>query len=203
MNLEHLKSLKWADILIFTLFDPRAMFRHIRDTSFSIYPTFLIPAMVTISEIVVLYLLKSSHSLAYYSFTYGWILNFIFLSVTVIITASLIDMAGQFAGFKGSGKRLIALVNLSLFPKIFLLPFVYIFSVIGFAPVFFYCLISFGLFIWSAFIAVLGISEMHGAGFGKSLLVYVFPFLFFLITGFFTFLLSLIGFFQLVFRAVS
>ncbi|MCL2026373.1 MAG: hypothetical protein FWG92_06175 [Leptospirales bacterium] len=195
-----MKSLKWVDVLYYALFEPRTMYRNIRDRhSFSIYPTFLIPAMVTISEIVSFYLLKSGGYMLYYSLTYGWILNFMLISVFIIISASLIDMARQFAGFNGNIKHIISIINISMFPKIFFLPVVYIFSTIGFAEVFFYFLASFCLFIWSSLIIILSISEMNGAGFGKSLLICMFPGILFFTTAFFTFLLTLIGFFQFFF----
>ena len=197
MTLEQLKSLKWVDVLFYALFEPRTMYRYIRDKrSFSVYPTFWVPAMVVISEIVSLYLLKADSYMLYYSLTCGWLLHFIFLSVTIIISASLIDTAGQFAGFSGNIKHVISVINISLFPKIFLLPVTYIFSVIAFAPVSFYFMASIGLFIWSSVIVVLGVSEMNGADFGKSLLVCVFPGMFFFMTSFSAFLLILIGFFQ-------
>ena len=200
MTLEQLKSLKWVDVLFYALFEPRSLYRYIKDNrSFSIYPTFLVPAMVTISEIVTLYLLKASNQLLSYSLTYGWILNFMFISVIIIISASLIDTARQFAGFNGNIKHIISVMNISMFPKIFLLPVTYIFSVIDFGSIFFYFLTSFGLFVWSSLIIVLGVSEMNGASFGKSLLVCIFPGMLFFMTIFFTFLLMLIGFFQFFF----
>jgi len=200
MTLEQLKSLKWADVLYYALIEPRTMYRYIRDErSFSIYLTFLIPAMVAISEIVSFYLLKAGGQMLYYSLTYGWIFIFMFISVNVIISASLINTAGQFAGFNGNIKHTISLINISMFPKILLLPITYIFSVINFASVFFYFLTSFSLFLWSSLIIILGISEMNGAGFGKSLLVCLFPSMLFFITAFFTFLATFIGFFQFFF----
>jgi len=199
MTLERLKSLQWVDVLFYALFEPRAMYRYIKDkSSFSIYPTFLIPAMVTISEIVSLHLFKTGKYLLYYNLTYGWIINFIFISVTVIISASLIDTARQFAGFGGNIKHVISVINISMFPKIFLLPLVYIFSVIGHAEVFIYFLASFGLFIWSSFIIILGVSEMNAADFGKSLLICIFPGMLFFTTAFLTFLLTFIGLFQFI-----
>ena len=198
MNFAQIKTLQWADVLIYSLLDPRAMYRYVRDRrTFPIHITFIIPALACLSEIVTFALVsgRSSHG----GFAYGWIFLFILISVSIIIAASLMDLTAQFLGFKGNAKEFIAVINLSLFPKIFLLPAAYIFIIIDFAPVFFYCLFSFCLFIWSSIIEILSISEMHRASFGNSLFIYVFPTLLFSFTMFFSTILLFISLFQLIF----
>lgn len=198
MNIEQMKTLQWADVLIYSLLDPRAMYRCIRDRlPFRISFTFIIPAMVSLSELVAISLVAGRSG--FISLAYGWIFLFLIFSISIIVTTSLMDLSGQFLGFKGNAKELIAVVNLSLFPKIFLLPAVYIFVIIDFAPAFFYCFFSFVLFIWSSIIVVLGISEMHRASFGNSLFVYFFPVLLFGLAVFFSTVLLMVGLFQLIF----
>jgi hypothetical protein len=72
-------------------------------------------------------------------------------------------------------RDLVPLLNFSLFPRVFILPVVYIFKAFSFAPIFFYSFFLVGLLVWSAFIAVQGLAEMHNCGFGRAVIIYLFP----------------------------
>jgi hypothetical protein len=199
MKLSAIRNLKWADLFIYSMVDPRALYRQIRENASAAEKIgFLIPAIVALTEILAASMLGGKSSFFYYKISYGWILHFLVLSFFVILVSALIDMACQFMGLKGNIRELITLINFSLFPKVFLLPVVCMFSVIHFAPAFFYFLASFCLYIWSALIAVQGISEMHGSGMGKSLLFYLFPTILMGFVGFFSTILVLIGLFHLI-----
>lgn len=176
MMLSQLKSLRWADLFLFALLDPRALYRQIdRNEPPSLILSFTVPAAVAAIDIITLSLLGRQTPFFYYKITYGWILLFIYQSLAVAVAASLMDMASQFFGHGGAVRRFVILINFSLFPKVFVLPLVYIFHVFGFAPIFFYFFFSTGLLIWSAMIAVQGISEMHGVSLGKAAVIYLFP----------------------------
>jgi hypothetical protein len=176
MILNELKSLRWADLLLFALLEPRSLYRQINryePKSFAL--SFAMPATVAITEILTLSLLGSQTPFFYYKVTYGWILLFLCQSLAGLVSASFMDMASQFFGWKGNIREFVIMINLSLFPKVLLLPLVYLFRVFNFAPLFFYTFFSVGLFVWSALIVIQGISEMHSCNFGKAALVYLFP----------------------------
>ncbi|OHD68684.1 MAG: hypothetical protein A2W19_12760 [Spirochaetes bacterium RBG_16_49_21] len=176
MILSEIRSMRWTDFFLHTLLDPRALYRMIsRNEPRCFLLSFTVPAAVAVIDIITLSLLGRETSFFYYKVTYGWILVFLAVSLKIIIAAALMDTASQFFGFKGNMRELIILVNFSLFPDAFILPLVYIFKIFRFAPIFFFILFNMGLSVWSALIAVQGISEMHGAGIGKSVMIYLFP----------------------------
>jgi hypothetical protein len=193
MILNELRALRWADLFLYSMLDPRALYRQIdRGEPPSFILSFTIPAAVAVIDIITLSLLGGQTTFFYYKITYGWILLFLYQVLTVVISAALMDTASQFFGYKGAVRRLIILVNFSLFPKVFILPLVYIFHVFNFAPIFFYAFFSVGLFTWSAMVAVQGISEMHGLSLGRAAVVYLFPAVLTGVTLFFMFVLLVI-----------
>ncbi len=193
MIISEFRSLRWTDLFLYALLDPRALYRQIdRREPKSFALSFIMPAAVAVIDIITLSLLGKESPFFYYKITYGWIFMFLYHALTVVISASLMDLAAQFYGFRGNIRDFIILVNFSLFPKIFILPLVYIFKVFNFAPLFFYTFFSLGLLIWSALIVVQGISEMHSAGFGKAFVIYIFPALLVGITLFFMLVLLVI-----------
>lgn len=193
MIIDEFKSLRWADLFLFALLDPRALFRQIgRQEPKSFALSFIIPLIVAVIDILTLSLLGKESPFFYYKITYGWIFLFLYQALAVVIAAALMDMAAQFSGYGGSIRDFIILVNFSLLPKIFILPLVYIFKVFNFAPLFFYMFFSLGLLVWSALIAVQGISEMHSVGIGRAFVIYTFPALLVGITLFFMLVLMII-----------
>jgi len=150
------------------------------------------PVAVAVIDILTMSVMGKETPFFFYKITYGWIFMALYHALAVVISAALMDAAAQFFGYKGNIRDLIILVNFSLFPKIFILPLVYIFKVFNFAPLFFYAFFSLGLLVWSALIAVQGISEMHSAGFGKAFVIYIFPALLVGVTLFFMLVLLVI-----------
>jgi hypothetical protein len=176
MIVTELRSLRWADLFLFALLDPRALHRQIeRKEPKSFMLSFLVPAAVAVFDIITLSIMGRQTPFFYYKITYGWILIFLYQSLAVILAAALMDMAAQFYGFKGNIRSFITLLNFSMFPRIFILPLVYIFKVFNFAPLFFYAFFSLGLLVWSAMIAIQGISEMHSISFARAAIIYLFP----------------------------
>lgn len=193
MIIAELRSLRWTDLFLYALLDPRALYRQIdRQEPRSLALSFVLPAAVAVVDILTMSLLGKESSFFFYKITYGWIFMALYHSLTVVISAALMDMAAQFFGYKGNIRDLIILVNFSLFPKIFILPLVYIFKVFNFAPLFFYAFFSTGLLVWSALVAVQGISEMHSVSFGKAFVMYIFPALLVGVTLFFMLVLLVI-----------
>ena len=119
MKLSGMRSLKWSDVLIYSIVDPRAMYRQLKEYErLPLALSFLIPAMVAVTDIIAGSLLGGGNSFFYYRITYGWILHFLLLSFFILVTSSLMDLAGQFTGLRGNVKELIALINFSLFPRV-------------------------------------------------------------------------------------
>ncbi len=194
MTLSYFRSLAWADYFINALVDPRNLFRiFARKDAKPFGMSFIIPALLAITEILSISLLGSESSFFYYKISYGWILFFLIIILKLIISASLMDMIAQFFGFNGRIKELVSILNYSLLPGVFLLPIIYIFKIMNFAPLFFYFLFTLLLTIWSAFIAIQGISEMHSTGFGRALFIYLFPSIFALLFTFFIIILLIIS----------
>lgn len=194
MILNTIRSLRWADFFIYAVTDPRNLYRSIAANNpkgFGL--SFVIPILVSATEILAASLLGQQTNFFFYKITYGWIFNFILLGFFIVVTAALMDLMLQFLGFSGKIKELICVVNFSIFPKVFLLPLVYIFKSIGFAPAFFYFFFSLIFFIWSAIIAIFAISEMHRLDTGRSVLVFLFPILFTGVIVFFLSILTVIG----------
>ena len=103
MILAELKSLRWADLLLYSLLDPRSLYRQInRNEPRSFALSFLMPAAVAIIELLTLSLLGKQTPFFYYKVTYGWILLFLCQALISVIAASLMDMASQFFGWKGN-----------------------------------------------------------------------------------------------------
>ncbi len=176
MILSEFRSLRWADFFLYALLDARALYRLItRNETKSFILSFLVPTAVAVIYIITLSILGRQSSFFYYKITYGWILLFLCISFKVVMAAALMDTASQFFGFRGNIREMIILINFSLFPEAFILPLVYFFKIFGFAPIFFFILFYLGLSVWSALIAIQGISEMHGTGIGKSVAIYLFP----------------------------
>ena len=193
------KSFNWSDFFLYTLIDPRQLYKNILESELKTYKlSFAVPAIVSITNIIAMSLLGNETSFFFYKVSYGWILFFLLWVLRNVVSSSLMDLISQFMGYKGKVKDMISLLNFSIFPHALLLPIIYIFKVLNFAPLFFYIFITFLLFIWSAFITILGISEMHSINFPRAILIYVFPYLFVWILIFFVVVLLFIlgaGFF--------
>ncbi len=187
------RTLRWTDYFFTALVDPRSLYRIIagRETS-PLAMSFIVPAAAVIADILALSMLAKQTGFFYYKVTYGWILLLLLAVLRYVITASLMDLMSQLMGCQGRIGQMIPLLNYSLFPRLFILPVVNIFKTINFAPIFFYFFFSFAFFIWSAFIAIQGVSEMHKTGFGKSLVIFIFPYLFVGIISFFILILLIV-----------
>ncbi len=194
MIMNKIKSLVWADYFLFALTDPRELYRLISSKKSSrIYAGFAVPAVVVIADILALSLLGEATGFFFYKITYGWILILIYTVVKIAVYASLIDTVSQFMGYEGKAVEVTAMVSYSMFPKVFILPIVYFFSIINFAPGFFYVFFIFILFVWYVMILVQGISEMHSIEFSRALALYIIPGLFAGLAFFFMFVLIIIS----------
>ena len=194
MSFEKIKSLVWADYFLYALTEPRELYRSIKaDKANNIFVSMLVPAFVTLANILALLIITNGTGFFYYWISYVWILVFLYTIVKIVVYSSLIDAVSQLMGYNGRIKETITVVSFSLFPKAFILPLVYFFSIINFAPGFFYVFITFLLFIWHVMILIQGISEMHSIDFGKALAICIIPGI----------LASLVLFFMLLLVAIA
>jgi hypothetical protein len=178
MILSEIRSMRWTDFFMHALLDPRALYRMVgRNEPRGFLLSFAVPAAVAVVDIITHSLFGRETSFFYYKITYGWILWFLLIFLRTVVAAALMDMASQFFGYKGNIRELVIVLNFSLFPEVFILPLAYIFKIFRFAPLFFYILISMGLTVWSALIAIQCISEMHSASMGRSAVIFLFPIL--------------------------
>jgi hypothetical protein len=176
--METIKSLRWVDYYFFTLVDPRKLAANIiRGVPNPLALSLMVVAAVAIIEILASSILGIQTPFFYYKITYGWILLFLVFLLIIIILSSLIDLTCQFLGYEGNVRVIVFLMCFSLLPITLLLPAVYVFRIFHFAPLFFYVFFSLCLFLWSAIIIILGISEIHKTSFSKSVMIFIFPFL--------------------------
>jgi len=179
MRLETIKSLRWADFFLYTITDPRELYRRIKQKDPDPFIlSFIIPAVIVLFDILALSLMGKETGFFYYKMSYGWILVFIYAVFKIIVYSSLVDVTAQFFGCRGNIREILTIANFSIFPMVFFLPAFYLFTVINFAPGFFYVFFSILFFIWYVMIFVQGISEMHSIDFGKSFVIFIIPALF-------------------------
>ena len=176
MIIENLKSLRWTDYFLYTILDPRELYRRIKQKDPDpFYLSFCIPAAYSIFAMLTMSLGGKESIFFYHKISYGWILILVYTLFKIIIYTSLIDITAQFYGYRGNIKEIITIYNFSLFPVLFLLPTYYAFVAIDFAPYFFYVLLSIGFFIWQIMILAQSFSEMHSIDFNKSIVILIIP----------------------------
>jgi len=176
MIVETIKSLRWTDFFIYAITDPRELYRRIKQKDPDPFAlSFIIPAIVAFFDILGMSLAGKETGFFYCKISYGWLLVFIYAVFKIVIYSSLVDATAQFFGYKGNIREMMTIVNFSIFPGIFFLPVFYLFSIINFAPGFFYVFFSILFFIWYVMIFVQGISEMHSIDFGKSFVIFILP----------------------------
>jgi hypothetical protein len=179
MIVETFKSLRWADYFLYALTDPRELYRRIKQKDPDPFVlSFIVPFVAALFDILVFSLMGGESAFFYYKISYGWILIFIYALFKIVVYSSLVDITAQFFGYKGNIREMITIVNFSLFPGVLFLPVLYFFSVINFAPGFFYVFFSIVFFVWYGMIFIQGISEMHSIDFGKSFVIFVLPAIF-------------------------
>jgi len=179
MMLETLKSLRWADYFLYSITDPRELYRRIKQKDPDPFVlSFFIPAIVSLFDILAMSLSGNETGFFYCKLSYGWILLFILTVFKMVVYTSLVDITAQFYGYRGNIREMLIIVNFSFFPRVLFLPVFYLFAIINFAPGFFYVLLSMLFFIWYVMIFVQGISEMHSIDFGKSFIIFILPALF-------------------------
>ena len=176
MTMESFRSLGWTDYFLYTILDPRELYRRIKQKDPDPFVwSFIIPAAYSIFAILTMSLSGSETDFFYYKMSYGWILLLLYTFFKIIVYSSLIDITAQFYGYKGNIRDIITLYNFSLFPALFFLPAYYAFVTIDFAPGFFYVLFSFAVFIWQIMIFAQCLSEMHSIDFNKSMVILILP----------------------------
>lgn len=188
-----IKSLRWVDLLIYSITDPRALYRTVRD--YKNEALFLGPVIlffIALAGTLASSVLFTQSGYFYYKITYGLIMTVLLYAVILLVSASLMDLYLQFSGTGSDVKGIAVVLLYSFFPMCFILPLTVIFSVLNFAPVFFYSLFWFLVFIKCSYNAVSGISEIFSLTAARAFFVFIFPFLFFGVSGFFIILLMLV-----------
>jgi len=176
MTMESFKSLRWADYFLYTILDPRELYRRVNQKDPDPFIlSFIIPLVYSIFAILIMSFVGKETNFFYYKMSYGWILIFLYTLFKIIIYSSLVDITAQFFGYKGSIREILTLYNFSLFPELFFLPVFYGFVIIDFAPGFFYVLFSIVFFVWQVMIFAQSFSEMHSIDFNKSIIILIIP----------------------------
>lgn len=185
-----------ADMCIYALTDCADMVKSIKEHEGFLYSTFLLPAFAALSEIISGSLLLDSLPS---NLGYAWAFRFICIALCAVVNSALIDMAGQFSGNGGKAKQLVAVINLSVFPAIFVLPAVFIFYAAGFGAGVMFFLFSAGAFAWSVLISVQGVSGLYEISYGKSLIICMFPVILFGAAWFVSGILMIAYLFNMIF----
>jgi len=176
MAMESFKSLRWADYFLYTILDPRELYRRVNQKDPDPFIlSFIVPLVYSIFAILIMSFVGKETNFFYHKMSYGWILIFLYTLFKIIIYSSLVDLTAQFFGYKGNIKEILTLYNFSLFPELFLLPVFYGFIIIDFAPHFFYVLFSIVFLVWQVMILAQSFSEMHSIDFNKSIIILLIP----------------------------
>ena len=184
MIIDFVKSMRWVDFLIYSITDPRALYRSIREKEIEalvLGPVFLL--IIAIAGKLASSLLYTQSGFFYYRITYGLIMSVLLYATAIVIAASLMDIYSQLTGNSGSGRGMAAVLLYSFFPMSFILPPTLIFVITGFAPLFFYTLIWLILFVKCSYNAVTGISEMLSISVPKAVTIFIFPAIFIILLG--------------------
>lgn len=163
---ENLKSLVWADYISALIMDPRLFAVKISESKRRILPSSLMISFLALFSVFLsLSFLLPQSEFFYYKISYGLVLGYIILLMTLFIFALSADFVFQYLGFSGKGARIFSVLNYSLFPFIFILPGVVIFNSIELAPVAVLALAVFVIvaLIYSVYFLVSVLSEMNSA----------------------------------------
>lgn len=162
-----------ADVMIAALTNLDDMTTRVKDeTSFPVLATFALPALAGLSETLSVALSTGGTVSGVWV---SWVLRFLCIALAVIVNSALIDLAGQFTGTGKNVRQVVSVINLSVFPAVFILPAILILYSIGIESFGLYALFSVGAFAWSVIIAVRGVSGVYGISHGKALLICMFP----------------------------
>ena len=176
MTMESFRSLRWSDYFLYTILDPRELYRRVKQKDPDpLILSFIVPLAYSMFAVILMSFTGKETNFFYHKMSYGWILIFLYTLFKMIIYTSLVDMTAQFFGYKGSIREILTLYNFSIFPELFLLPVFYGFVIIDFAPYFFYVLFSIGFFVWQIMIFAQSFSEMHSIDFNKSIVILMIP----------------------------
>jgi hypothetical protein len=174
---EYIASLRWLDYFYFIFTEPRKLIDLInKEGREALIVSIVGLALVSMADVLSASLIARQTPFFFTKITYGWILGYLLLCLEVLALGLLLDGACQLAGHAGSVKSILTTVAFALFPRALLLPAIFIFRVVGFAPVFFYVLLSMGLMAWSAVIVIQGISETHQVQFSRAVFIFAVPF---------------------------
>ncbi len=174
---EYIASLRWLDYFYFIFTEPRKLVDLIRKEGREALVVSVVGlALVALADVLSASLIARQTPFFFTKITYGWILGYLVLCLEVLALGFVLDGACQLAGHAGSAKSMLTTVAFALFPRALLLPAIFIFRVVGFAPVFFYVLMSMALMLWSAIIIIQGISETHQVQFSRAVFIFAVPF---------------------------
>ena len=192
MNISVIKNLQWVDYFIYSLTDPRMLYKLIANKSpESFRLSFAVPVLVCFCDVIALTVLSGDFWASFIS--YAIVLSIMLSLFMNLIFTGIIDFLSQMMGHAGNAKSTFVLINFSFLPKAFILPIALIFSISGFAPVFFYFLFSAIFLVWAAINVICGISEMRSISGGKATLIYFSPTIICMSVLFFTMLIFVTG----------
>ena len=101
MTLDKFRTLAWADFFLYSMTDPRSLYRRIKQKDpDAFWISFTVPAFLSLFDILILSLMGRESSFFYYKISSGWILFFLFIFLKILVYSSLIDAAAQFSGLK-------------------------------------------------------------------------------------------------------
>ena len=176
-GMEYFRSLAWADYLFNLLAEPRKFTRMIlREDAKPLPGAVAVAFSAVLADQLAVTSLGVPGPFAYYGLTYGTLLMFLVMCVKLLVLACLVDLLCQFLGYAGRVRELVALAGYAMFPQVLILPIIHIFRVFHAAAPFFYVLFSLALFVWSALIVAVGVSETHSVPFSRAALIFLFPF---------------------------
>jgi hypothetical protein len=174
--MDFIKSFKWVDYFFLVFTEPRKLMSSMMKGEPAAFPFSFSGIMFFALSLLVSGALVSRQTHFFYDkLSYGLILVGLALFLKLVLYGCLLDLIFQFMGYPGNIKNIVTMLNFSLFTWVLLVPSVFIFKVVNFAPVFFHALFIMALCIWSVLIIIQGVSELHGLSLSRSALVVLCP----------------------------
>lgn len=119
---ESLRNLKWTDYLYCLLFDNKRLSVMLEEGKPFLPVTIVLPVIYALFVILSGAVLNSSNSFFYIKLSYGFLsLSLFFVLINIIITG-LSSFALSSMNIKPDMMRVLSIINLSYFPRLFVLP---------------------------------------------------------------------------------
>ena len=162
--------------LVYVLVSPKLLANQLKkNLKIFFWFSFLIPLSVIFFDLIAFNLLGEIKYFPYHFLGYKFVFLLLIYLLTTLVTVALLDSFWQIGGQKGRYLELVSIINLSTFPKIFILPLMSFFMVLGLRSGWLYFIFSIGFFVWSLIIVIKNFSRIYKISYGNALFFFFLP----------------------------